>query len=396
MRISAILVITVLLVGCRPPPPQSSLFDAARLGSVAQIEMRLSEGVKVGQTDAIGATALHYAALRGHVPVVELLLRSGADPSARDESRRTPLHYAASMAQAAVMRRLVEAGVDVSLVDDHGMTAAHLATVSEVPPAQVIDALTALRDAKANLLARDHERRTPAYMAAVTGQVGVLEFLVESGATLRGPDAYGMTLLHAAARGAGIRRDVPHRAMVHYLLEHELEIDATDVQGRTPLLFAAQAGAADVAEMLISRGAKVDARDIQGMGALHYALSDKDAPLEERLRTLTVLLSLGADVDAKNDSGDTALHIAADIGDTASARLLVRQGAAVNAQTRDGMTPLHAAAKRGSAELVAFLLSEGADVDARTRLGSTPLNLAQRNNHPAVIKLLEATQSSGV
>ncbi len=390
MRLLLALPLIVALTGCRPEPPQSSLLDAAKIGSVSQVEKRLDGGTRIDETDSAGATALHYASLRGHMPVVELLLKRGANVAARDTARRSPLHYAASFARAEVMRRLIDAGADVGLADDHGLAAAHLCAVAEAPAAQVIDALSALRDAQANLLARDNERRAPVYFAATTGQVAVVEFLVDSGATLRGNDTYGMTLLHAAARGAGLRRDISRRPMLNYLLEHELAVDATDVEGRTALHFAAQAGASELVEMLVARGANLNALDIERMGVLHYALSDPATPTEARLRTMAVLIGLGATVDAPNGHGDTPLHLAADTGALAVARLLISRGADVNARTRDGMTPLHAAARRGATDVIDLLLSHGADPGAKTAVGTTPRGLAERNGQSAAAKMLEA------
>jgi|GEM_PF-3218851 FOG: Ankyrin repeat len=74
--------------------------------------------------------------------------------------------------------------------------------------------------------------------------------------------------------------------------------------GETPLLAAVAAGEAEVAELLIRRGAKVDARDRDGRTPLMHAADFADAVLVEQL------LRAGADVRAKDYKGETPLSLA--------------------------------------------------------------------------------------
>ena len=86
---------------------------------------------------------------------------------------------------------------------------------------------------------------------------------------------------------------------------------------------------------------------------------------------------------------DSPVADAAQRGDLAAVRLLLRDGADVNAAQGDGMTALHWAAERGNRELAEVLLYAGARVDAGTRIGHyTPLHLAARAAHGQVVTLL--------
>ena len=53
-----------------------------------------------------------------------------------------------------------------------------------------------------------------------------------------------------------------------------------------------------------------------------------------------------------------------------------------------GRTALHRAAYNGKIQVVEALLNAGADKAVKDIDGETALDLAQRNNHPAIVKLL--------
>lgn len=102
------------------------------------------------------------------------------------------------------------------------------------------------------------------------------------------------------------------------------------------------------------------------------------------------LLKDGADVNAAHGDGMSALHWAADRGDAELAEILLYAGASTSAQTRIGQyTPLHLAGKSGNTAVAQALLKGGADVNARsTNSGVTPLHLAASSGNPAVVNLL--------
>ncbi len=85
---------------------------------------------------------------------------------------------------------------------------------------------------------------------------------------------------------------------------------------------------------------------------------------------------------------------AAEGGDTATIRHLLRAGADVNETHGDGMTALHWAAERGDLELAEMLMVAGANVNAGTRLGGyTPLHIASRHGHAAIVQALIAANA---
>ena len=146
--------------------------------------------------------------------------------------------------------------------------------------------------------------------------------------------------------------------------------------GDPPLVEAARRGDTDAVISLLDRGADVNAAQGDGMTALHWAAKRGSLEMAE------VLLSSGARVDEVTRIGQhSPLHLASSGGHAPVVRRLLEAGADANAGTATGATALHFAAGSGSAESVDALVAHGATVDAREAAWEqTPLMWAAAYN----------------
>uniref|UniRef100_I3K7A3 Euchromatic histone-lysine N-methyltransferase 2 n=1 Tax=Oreochromis niloticus TaxID=8128 RepID=I3K7A3_ORENI len=223
-----------------------------------------------------------------------LMLMEGIDPTYQPDSqnRRSALHAAAQRGLLEVCYMLIQAGAQVD--------------------------------------AQDKDLRTPLLEAIINNHVEVARYLVQNGACVYHIDGY--TGLHHAAKLGNLE-------IVNMLLETgQVDVNAQDSGGWTPIIWAAEHKHVDVIKALLNRGADV-------------TINDKEL--------------------------NVCLHWAAYAGNVDIAELVLNAGCSLSSVNVHGDTPLHIAAREGYLECVTLFLSRGADIDIMNREGDTPLTLAR-------------------
>jgi ankyrin repeat protein len=139
------------------------------------------------------------------------------------------------------------------------------------------------------------------------------------------------------------------------------------------------------ARALIRQRADVNGADVDGSTPLQWAAHWND------LETVKALLAAGARPNVASRYGITPLHEAATLGNAAIVNALLRAGAQANTAYGEGETALMVASRSGSVESVKLLLEAGADVNLAEKFrGQTALMLAAVENHASVVKALLA------
>jgi ankyrin repeat protein len=206
------------------------------------------------------------------------------------------------------------------------------------------------------------------------------------------------------------------QARVRSLLDdHPGLVDASDMEGLSPLMVATYWRRPAIVDLLLGRGASDDlfaaaARgDVLGVevlldaepDAVNRFSADGWTPLALAAHFGSVdvaqhLLASGADVKAvsRNALANTPLHAAVAGNQPELVDLLLQHGSDPNATDANGWTPLNLAAHAGSIELVQRLLAAGADVTIANQEGNTPLDVARQQGHEEVIGLLQTVTPS--
>lgn len=210
----------------------------------------------------------------------------------------------------------------------------------------------------------------PLYTAALYRNRQAIDFLLEHGAVvdifacgylgkaddadillMRNPDlarvttTNGMTALHYAAQAG-------YADVVDVLLRYHPDVNALDKRRTTVLMEACHTGpwkaepAEDIIQLLLDHGAQLDLFQAAVMGRtdLIASLLDQEGSL----------------IDHLDDRGRTALFHAVRNNHLAALKLLVERGADVNRSDPVGIAALHRTSQECSDELIRYLIDHGA------------------------------------
>ncbi|WP_264723490.1 ankyrin repeat domain-containing protein [Wolbachia endosymbiont (group A) of Cheilosia soror] len=349
------------------------LLKAVQVGDRNEVKALISRKADVSAKDKDGKTPLHYASWLDSSNMVKDLIREGANIDAKDNNGKTPLEDTGF--NAGVKRILMQAHLDKEL----------LITVQG-------NDLEKIKSLVAQDVSKDSHG---AYYYAWSGNLDTVKFLVEGDVNVNATDKYDCTLLHwAALKG--------HLEVAKFLVNKRANVNAEDIFGRSPMHFAVMNNHIGVLRYLVTNQANIDAKDNNGKTPLEVAreyfkleaagiLSINKDIKEGKLDEVKHFLANNAsrsDTDAKDKdkwSKDwNLLHYAVYNGNLNLFKgvfeLLLEKSGSINAGDQYGWTPLHYAVYYNEPDIVSFLVDKKADIDAQAKDHKTPLHVAAQYN----------------
>lgn len=270
-------------LGRRPIP---ALYEAVISGDTARVTTLLNGGESFEKALLHGDSALHTAARLGRTDIVRTFAKHGADMAQISDNGFTPLHLAAAHGQTDTVIALVdEFGANLELGDTAGRTPLFLAVDNNH-----LTTVQALAERGSNLKIELGPAVNPMLLAAINENLAMWNLLK----ALRAP----VDNIHAAvAIGDG--------EAVIALLAQGWDINDVYANRWTPLHVAAEFDNPEMARLLLQSGAEVDRpMDCGLLTPLHQAA------LHGALGTAMVLLEFGADPNALTARFETALTLA--------------------------------------------------------------------------------------
>uniref|UniRef100_A0AAQ5XZG0 SAM domain-containing protein n=1 Tax=Amphiprion ocellaris TaxID=80972 RepID=A0AAQ5XZG0_AMPOC len=265
----------------------SVLTMAARGGHTHVVKLLLETGFGPGEgcpggggREFMDITALMVASQHGHEATVRLLLEWGSDVNFSQKTTGWgPLMIATLSGKVAVAQQLVERGADPDRTNVLSKTAFELAMqLKQRDIKAYLDSITTVRPQT------DDERRRPDVFSALklgNSQL-VKEILEEDPAQVNSSNQEGASPLMMAAVSGQLE-------VVQLMVEKNADIDKQDgVHGWTALMQATYHGNKDIVKYLLSQGADVNLRAKNGYTAfdLVMLLNDPDTELVRLLASV--------------------------------------------------------------------------------------------------------------
>jgi ankyrin repeat protein len=344
-------------------------------------------------------------------------------PSPSPSPSRTPPHAQSPMIEQALVQ-------DRSSAQDDLLNA--IKSINETEFDQLLDLL--LADG-ASLEQLDSNGLTPLEIAVIAGRPGIVHALLDRnvGLPIVNEDGFDLLMLSASCGNT---------AMMTVLIDKgEMQCNAQDAKGLTPLHYAVLGGHFPAAVALLDRDANINQRTT---GAIDRQICERFsippslaqsgstplmlAVITGHLALADLLLSQHADATigyrhplelaiVKNDAAMIDLLIQRGIDPTtitlingqsmlslaverkcslACIKMLLPPHRVVNDQTSDPHSPLRIAIKSGQHDIAAYLLCQGAKIDVGDQGSETALAYAQQlSDQGKMMQILVATRCAG-
>lgn len=391
--------------------------------SIEAIGQKIKEGNDPAQLNENNFNATVYAIISGMPPetIKYLLTQKGNDVNAITHDGRTYLHWAAMGGQVDLMKYLVQRGIKTGMVDDHGYTELTFAATTGNQNPKVYDFLLAngseitetnhdganalllliphLDDFKMvdyfkakglTLDSKDNDGNSAFYYAAKTGNIQMMDQLIQKGVDYKGINHEGGNAIIAASLGT--RRGSNPLSVFQYLESKGIEPHVTTNKGVTPLhLLASGTQDTDLLAYFIEKGNDINQADKEGNTPLMNAAERND------LKVVKFIAEKTKNINAANGHGQTALTNAVAGNNVKVVNYLINKGASVKVKDKDGntigyylMQSYSPRQKEQFEKKLELLTAYGFDPKAIQANGNTLFHLAVETNDLYLIKRVNA------
>ena len=351
----------------------------------------LGKGINVNEANEYNETSIIVAARNGNDELVKLLIDSGADINKVGEFNYTALMFASSNGHLETVKLLMENGAKADVKNVNELTAYKLASLNGHNDVVKYFIQNKIMDTESN-------GRSPLLGAASRGDLEIVKYFHEQGASLSEVDIYDWTALMLASekghldviqylveqgvevnyksKNSGytafrVAYENKYYDLMNYLLEHGANIDEKDNEGSTALMSASVIGNVKAVEFLIEHGANVNEKDMYDWTALMLA-SEKG-----HFNVVKYLFEHGANVNYKSSNrGYTAFLNAFEDKDMEVISYLIEHGANINDKDIEGYNALMYASLSGDIDLVRFLVEHGIEINSTNNYYETALLIA--------------------
>ncbi|KAM9519192.1 ankyrin repeat domain-containing protein 55 [Salvelinus alpinus] len=353
------------------------LMHAVSGRQVDTVKLLLKMGTSINTQDACGRTSLSLATYLGWLEGCVCLLRNGAKQNIPDKNGRLPLHAATAEIDLKLMAVLLQQSTacEINHQDNEGMTALHWASFHNRP-----EHVQALLQKGADPTLVDKDFKTALHWAVQSGSRFMCSLILEhrlGSSVINYDDENGKTCVHIAA-AAG------YSDILYELARFaETNLQALDVDERTPLHWAAAAGKEDCVQALLQLGVETGPRDINENTPLTYAMycghtaCIKLLSADNRSNSARKLPSQGSDPSQLSSQGSDPSQLSSEGSDPSQ---LSSQGSDPSQLSSQGSDPSQLPSQGSDPSQ---LSSQGSDPSQLPSQGSDPSQLSSQGSDPS-------------
>ncbi|KAL3866410.1 hypothetical protein ACJMK2_043711 [Sinanodonta woodiana] len=384
---------------------------AAESGNISLLTYLIDCGTDPWCKTSLGQTFLHVACYGGHIEMSKHLLQTyPAMLHQVDNMKGTPAHYAAVNGNIALLSYLIDCGIDPWCKTSHEVTLLHISSLCghlEMSKHLVQTYPTMLHEV-------DNMNTTPAHCAAKSGNIALLNYLIDCGTDPWCTTSQGETLLHRACFGGHIEM------RIHLVQSYPTGLHQVNHMNGIPVGYATESGSVSLLCYLIDCGTDPWCRNSQDVtlleiaplcghlemskhlvqtypAMLHEVDNIKKTPAHyaaERgnIALLTYLTGCGTDPWCKTSEEETLLHRACLAGHIEMSKHLVQTYPTMLHEVNNmRKTTAHYAAESGNIALLSYLIDCGLDPWCKTSTEETLLHRACLAGHIEMSKHLVQT-----
>jgi ankyrin repeat protein len=255
-----------------------------------------AESIDLNLRNNYGKTAFMIVCQQGHLSIVQYLLQNHAesiDLNLRNNYGKTAFMIVCQQGHLSIVQYLLQnhaESIDLNARNNFQYTALMLAC--ESGQLSIVQYLLQNHAESIDLYAKDNDRNTVLMLACASNQVSVVQYLLENysdNQILEHTDFWGYTaLLDTQSPQININERnfswqntmmlvcyYGHGSVLDYLLEHHLDkidINAQDICGRTPLIFACIRNFDHIVERLLQSCSNINLQ-ARGVPIPHFSVA---------------------------------------------------------------------------------------------------------------------------
>lgn len=227
-------------------------FDAVFSNNISSLRKYLSTG-DVNIKNERGMSLIHYAIIFNNSDVFDLLLENYIDINITDKYGDTPIHYCVINNRIGFLKTLIRKGADLNKKNLDGQ--APLFKACSLGREDMIYLL--LESTNFNLYEKDSKDETVFMSLVRSRNLDLLNKINIDDKIIDVKNYIGDSPLHVASRSGDIK-------VVEFLINNHAFVNAKNKSGETPLFYAVQTLNKEVIDILLKNGAVLDCKSTFG------------------------------------------------------------------------------------------------------------------------------------